>query len=135
MRDSINQNIYQVALLVALACVLQISESLIPHPIPGLRLGLANMITLTALVVLGFKYALEIAILRTILSSFILGTFMSPGFFLSFAGAIISTLVMGFFFWLSCFHDRYGLSAGKQFVILGVQPDAANHRLTLTLWG
>ena len=32
-------------------------------------------------------------------------------------------------------HSRYGLSAGKQFVILGVQPDAANHRVTLTLWG
>ncbi len=110
MRDLKKHNIYQIAFLVALACVLQISESLIPHPIPGLRLGLSNMITLTALVVLGFKYALEIAILRTILSSFILGTFMSPGFFLSFAGAIISTLVMGFFFWLSGFHVRYGLS-------------------------
>lgn len=97
-----NKNIYKVALLVSLACVLQISESLIPlrAPIPGLRLGLANMFTLTALVVLGFRHALEIAVLRAILSSFIMGTFMSPTFILSLSGAVVSTLVMGFFFWL-----------------------------------
>jgi len=55
-----NTRMYKVALLVSMACVLQISESLIPHPIPGLRLGLANMLTLVALVTLGFRYALQI---------------------------------------------------------------------------
>jgi heptaprenyl diphosphate synthase len=105
-----HNKIYKIALLVSLACVLQISESLIPHPIPGLRLGLANMLTLTALVTLGFRYALEIAILRALLSSFIMGTFMSPAFILSFSGAVISTLLMGFFYWLSSFNNRYRLS-------------------------
>ncbi len=102
--------IYKIALLVSISCVLQISESLIPHPIPGLRLGLANMVGLIALVNLGFLSALEIAILRTILSSFIMGTFMSPTFILSFSGAAISILVMGFFYWLSSLHQRYRLS-------------------------
>ncbi|MFZ2631509.1 MAG: Gx transporter family protein [Desulfosalsimonadaceae bacterium] len=87
----------KIALLTAVACVLQISESMIPHPVPGLRLGLANMITLVALVVLGFRPAMEIAVCRTLLSSLILGTFMSPTFILSVAGAVISTLAMGFF--------------------------------------
>ena len=32
-------------------------------------------------------------------------------------------------------HSRFGLSGGKQFTILGVRPDAAQHRVTLTLWG
>jgi uncharacterized membrane protein len=36
------RNTYRIALLVSIACVLQISESLIPHPVPGLRLGLAG---------------------------------------------------------------------------------------------
>ena len=105
-----DKKIYKIALLVAFACVLQIAESLIPHPIPGLRLGLANMLTLTALVVLGFGYALEVAVLRTVLSAFIMGTFMSPTFILSFAGAVVSTLIMGFFYWLSGFHRRFRLS-------------------------
>ena len=110
VKDNINKNTVQVALFVALACVLQISESLIPHPIPGLRLGLANILTLTALVTLGFRYALEITILRTILSSFITGTFMSPGFILSFSGAIISTLIMGLLLNVSSLRIRNGLS-------------------------
>ncbi|MGD9158265.1 MAG: Gx transporter family protein [Desulfobacteraceae bacterium] len=109
MQDSSN-NKTKVALFVALACVLQISESLIPHPVPGLRLGLANILTLTAMIMLGFRYALEITILRTILSSFIIGTFMSPGFILSFSGAVISTLIMGFFFHVSGLKGRHGLS-------------------------
>ena len=105
-----DNKIYKIALLVAFACVLQIAESLIPHPIPGLRLGLANMLTLTAMVVLGFRYALEVAILRTILSAFIMGTFMSPTFILSFSGAVLSTLIMGLFYWLSGVHRRFRLS-------------------------
>jgi len=96
-----DNNIYKIALLVSLACVLQIAESLIPHPVPGLRLGLANIITLVALVNLGFGYALEITVLRTVLSSFIMGTFMSPGFILSFASGVMSTLTMGFLYWLA----------------------------------
>ncbi|MDO8603659.1 MAG: Gx transporter family protein [Candidatus Omnitrophota bacterium] len=96
-----DNNIYKVALLVSLACVLQIAESLIPHPVPGLRLGLANIITLVALVNLGFGYSLEITVLRTVLSSFIMGTFMSPGFILSFAAGVMSTLTMGFLYWLT----------------------------------
>lgn len=95
------QNIYKITLLVSISCVLQITESLIPHPIPGLRLGLANAMTLIALDTLGFGAAMEVAVLRTVLSSCIMGTFLSPSFILSFAGAFLSTLVMGFFYWLS----------------------------------
>lgn len=110
MITSKEQRTYKIAILVAMSCVLQISESVIPHPIPGLRLGLANMLVLVALVSLGFRAALEIAVFRTILSSFIMGTFMSPTFILSFSGAFTSTLAMGLFFRLSCYHNRYGFS-------------------------
>ena len=109
-----DHKICKIALLIALACVLQISESMIPHPIPGLRLGLANMLTLTAMVVLGFGYALEVAILRTVLSSLIMGTFMSPTFILSLGAAVVSTLVMGLFYWLS------GLSKYSRLSIIGI---------------
>jgi len=109
----------KIALLVSLACVLQITESLIPHPIPGLRLGLANIITLIALVNLGFGYALEITILRTLLSSFMMGTFMSPAFILSFSAGLMSTLVMGLLYWLSRL-SRYHL-----FSIVGISISGA----------
>jgi heptaprenyl diphosphate synthase len=111
MLDSVeNKRTYKIAILVSIASVLQICESFIPHPIPGLRLGLANMLTLVALVTLGFRAALEIAILRTILSAFVMGTFMSPTFILSFLAAVVSSLVMGMLYWMSGFHRRYRLS-------------------------
>jgi uncharacterized membrane protein/energy-coupling factor transporter transmembrane protein EcfT len=96
-----HQKTYLISFFVAFSCILQISESLIPHPIPGLRLGLANMLTLMALVTLGFRYAIEISVLRTVLTSFIMGSFMSPGFILSFSAALASALVMGFFYQVS----------------------------------
>jgi energy-coupling factor transport system permease protein len=48
------------------------------------------------------------------LSSLIIGTFMSPGFILSFSAAIASTLIMGLFYWLS------GLNARFRFSIIGI---------------
>ncbi|MDX9785546.1 MAG: Gx transporter family protein [Desulfobacterales bacterium] len=105
-----DRKLSQIAILVALACVLQIAESFIPHPVPGLRLGLANMMTLTAMILLGFGPAMEVALLRTVLSAFIMGSFMSPTFILSFSGAVVSTAVMGFFYWLSGTHRYFRLS-------------------------
>lgn len=104
------KNVYKIAFLVSISCVLQIAESLIPHPIPGLRLGLANVITLVVLVTIGWKSAIEVTFFRTILSSFIMGTFMSPAFILSFSAGIISALVMALFYRLSCLSRRYHLS-------------------------
>jgi len=89
------KRIVYISVLIALASTLQIVESLFPHPLPWLRLGLANMITLTSLVIFGYAVAVQVAVLRTILSSFLLGTFFTPGFFLSFSGALASALVMG----------------------------------------
>ncbi|MDD5686540.1 MAG: Gx transporter family protein [Elusimicrobia bacterium] len=102
--------IRKIAFLVSCASVLQMVEYLFPQPLPGVKLGLANMITLVTLVNLGFGVAVEIAILRTIISSFILGTFLSPTFLLSFSSALISTLVMGLFYKLSTLNSKLYLS-------------------------
>lgn len=85
----------KTALLVTCAAILQMAESFFPQPVPGIKLGLANMITIVALVDLGFIPALEIAVLRTIVSSLLLGTFLTPTFVLSFASAITSSIAMG----------------------------------------
>lgn len=103
-------SVARVACLVSIASVLQISESLIPHPVPGVRLGLANMITLVALADLGFGAALEIAVLRTVISSFILGTFLTPTFVLSFGSALASTIIMYGLYVVSSRLPRYGFS-------------------------
>lgn len=104
------ERLQRIALLVSISCVLQISESMIPHPVPGLRLGLANMVALVALVTMGTRAAIEVALYRTLISSLLMGTFMSPTFILSFSAALASTATMGLFHRFSVLRRRYGFS-------------------------
>lgn len=89
-------------MLITFALVIHTVESALPMlPIYGAKLGLANVITLLAFVMYGFGAALFIGATRTILGSLFAGTFMATAFYLSFSGAIISTLAMagGMYLW------------------------------------
>lgn len=88
-----------IAMLVAQASVLHFLESLLPNPIPipGVKLGLANIITLMALMVLDFRTALTITVLRTILGSLLSGTLFGVGFLMSFSGALSALCLMALF--------------------------------------
>ncbi len=92
------QDKYRIAVLSAYALALHGFESLLPTPIPWLRLGLANIITLVALVLYGFRTAMAVTLIRVILASIFLGTFLGPSFMLSFAGGVASTAAMGLAF-------------------------------------
>jgi heptaprenyl diphosphate synthase len=103
-----------IAVLVALAVVLHLFEALIPipFPIPGVKLGLANIITLLALVLFDFKTALMIAFLRTVIGSLLSGTLLNIAFFLSFSGAITATCLMAILLHLALllhFHSDFSL--------------------------
>jgi heptaprenyl diphosphate synthase len=84
----------RLAALTAVAITLQIAESLAPRPLPWLRLGLANGVTLLALVRLGTAAGLTVAGLRVLLTGLLLGTFGGPAFVLSAAGSAAAVLVM-----------------------------------------
>jgi heptaprenyl diphosphate synthase len=87
-------DLVRISLLVACASVLQVAESMLPYPVPGVRIGLANIVTLIALARLGPAEAVRVSLLRTVIGSVVMGTFLSPAFILSFAGALASALVM-----------------------------------------
>ncbi|MFC2061879.1 Gx transporter family protein [Elusimicrobiota bacterium] len=89
-----NRYIPYIAVFTAAASVLQVVEWLIPHPLPWLKLGLANIITLLVLVIAGPVFSVSVTIGRTVLSSFLMGTFLSPAFILSFSGGLVSCLAM-----------------------------------------
>jgi heptaprenyl diphosphate synthase len=84
-----------IALLVGLGVVLHRLEALLPLPTPWVKLGLANIMTLIALVFLGFRAAVEVTLLRVLLGSVLGGTFLSPTFFLSLAGGLTALCMMG----------------------------------------
>lgn len=96
----VDKKTVEISLLVSFACMLQIAESMIPHPMPGVRLGLANAVSLIVLVNFGFSSCVLVSVLRAIISSFFLGTFLTPAFLLSFSGALASSAVMGVCYFL-----------------------------------
>lgn len=93
-----SQDKYRIALLSAYAIAIHSLESLLPTPIPWLRLGIANIITLATLVLYGFRAAMMVTLIRVILSSIFIGTFLGPAFIMSFGGGVLSTLSMGVVF-------------------------------------
>ena len=82
------------AVLVALALILSFVESRIPafFPIPGIKLGIANIVTLFAIYRLGIKDALYISLVRVSLASMLFGTLTS--FLYALAGGMLSLFVM-----------------------------------------
>ena len=64
-------------------------------PLPGARLGLANLATLLALEMDGFKAAAVVSFSRALLAAIFGGTFGAVAFWLSLGGAALSLLGMG----------------------------------------
>lgn len=85
---------YQIARLAALAIGIHVVEAALPSPVPGLKPGLANIITLIVFVLYGFRFAAWVSLLRVFVGSLIIGTFLSPTFLLSLSGAGASVLVL-----------------------------------------
>lgn len=74
--------------LAGLAVIIHVLEMAIPSPVPGLKPGLANAITLIVLFRYGWKMAAWVSLLRVVAGSLLIGTFLTPAFLLSLAGAI-----------------------------------------------
>lgn len=89
-----SRRVTNLALLVSIGLVLGIIESTFPPllPLPGARLGLANIATVIALYLWGPGMAFEVTVLRSLIGGLLRGSVV--GLFLSFSAGIVSTLVM-----------------------------------------
>lgn len=85
----------RIAGYAAAAVLLSVAEAAIPSPIPGIKPGLANSIVLLVLWRHGWRDAAWVALLRVVASSVVLGSVLTPGFFLSLTGAVSSLAVLG----------------------------------------
>lgn len=84
----------KIASFAALAIAIHVLESSFPSPVPGVKPGLANIITLLVLFRYGWRFAAWVSLLRVVAGSLLLGTFMTPTFLLSVSGALASLLSM-----------------------------------------
>ncbi|MBQ3797333.1 MAG: Gx transporter family protein [Butyrivibrio sp.] len=92
-------------MMVALALIMSYIEAQIPAfvAVPGMKLGLTNIVVVVALYLIGPKSAMFINVIRIILVSLLFGNTMSFAF--SIAGGMISTVVMLFLKKI----DRFGV--------------------------
>lgn len=94
MKQSTNKLVL-LSLLAAVALVLSYIESVLPplYPaIPGIKMGLANIIILICLYIFTVKEALILSLVRIFVSALLFGNAMSVIY--SLAGAILSLAVM-----------------------------------------
>ncbi|OYY94212.1 MAG: heptaprenyl diphosphate synthase [Hydrogenophilales bacterium 28-61-23] len=84
----------RIAGLAAAAIGLTLAEAAIPLPIPGIKPGLANIVTLVVLYRYGWRSAAWVAGLRIVAGALALGQFLTPAFVLSLAGGVMSLAVL-----------------------------------------
>ncbi len=92
-----SKKIATYGLLIALAFIFSYVESLFPMPfgVPGMKLGLANLVVISALYGMGWRDAFVLSVIRILLVGF---TFRDPNTMLfSLAGGILSWLMMVIF--------------------------------------
>ncbi len=77
-----------------MAIGLHVFEAALPSLGPWFKLGLANIMTLLALMFFGIRAALLLAIARVIIGSIFIGTLFTPTFFISLAGALTAAFTM-----------------------------------------
>lgn len=88
---------HHIAKLTAFAIGLHMIEAVIPSPLPGVKPGIANIVTLYVLYQYGFGTAAWVSLLRVFASSLLLGQFLTPTFVLSLSGALLSLACLFFF--------------------------------------
>ena len=104
------QKMALLGVLTAGAIVIAILESFIPSVgIPGVKLGLANIVILIILYELGIVEAITVNLLRVLVVGLVRGTFLGMGFFMSLTGAVFSLGIMILFYLLI-----------KKFSVIGV---------------
>ena len=115
------QKMALLGVLTAAAIVIAILESFIPSVgIPGVKLGLANIVILIILYELGIWEAITVNLLRVLVVSLVRGTFLSMGFLMSLTGCVLSLGIMILFYLLIKKFSIIGVSViGSLFHVLG----------------
>lgn len=98
MKEGSNKRLASLACLLGLSLILYTIESQLPPPVPlpGVKLGLANIITLVTMALFDRKSAFEVLILRILLGSIVTGS--GIGLLYSMAGGVFCFAVMAVVF-------------------------------------
>lgn len=94
IKNNTSHKVALSAILAALALIFSYIEAILPLSvgIPGVKLGIANLVVIIALYVLGFKYAMAVNVLRILVAGLLFnGAF---GAMYAMAGGVLSLIIM-----------------------------------------
>ena len=86
---------HRIAWFSALAIVIHLLEASLPSPFPGIKPGLANVITIAVLCLYGWRIAAWVNLFRVVIGSILIGTFLTPTFMMSASGAVSALFSLG----------------------------------------
>ena len=88
------KKVAMLGLTIALAMIMSYIEALVPlsFAVPGIKMGLANIVIIFVLYKIGTKEAILVSLIRVILVSLLFSNVMAMAY--SIAGAVLSLLVM-----------------------------------------
>lgn len=93
---SLRRYVY-IASLLTMSIVLSMVEGLIPIPVPGVKLGLANIIILVMLYDFKTSEAFLVLMIRIFLVGILRGNIFQMPFFMSLCGGLTSFIIMRIF--------------------------------------
>ena len=98
------KSVAYLGVFLALAMILSYVEAILPFAIgiPGVKLGLANLVTVLMLYLIGWREALCVSVLRIVLTGILFGNLVSICYGL--AGGLLSFVLMFILIRMNCFH-------------------------------
>ena len=88
------RRITALAFLAAVGIALYVLESIIPLPLPFLKIGLANVSSLVSLVLFGKGGMFTVVVARILAGSFLTGSLFTPSFLVGLSAGITSAVTM-----------------------------------------
>lgn len=82
-----------ITMLLAMSILLHLLEPSLPIGIPGVKLGLANILGLVALVLFSPKEMYSLNFMRVILASLLRGMLFGTGFWLALGGTFFASVI------------------------------------------
>ncbi len=127
------RTVTRMALFLAVALILSWVEAVLPFqiPVPGVKLGLANIVTMVVLYQYSFPAALLFGVLRVLLSAFFLGRL--SGVLFGLCGTVFAVVGMALLKRSGCF-SPLGVSAAGAVLHGAGQLAVAALLLTPAVW-
>ncbi len=95
MKLSKTKHFVYITMLAAMAIAINLLETMLTVSLPfGMRLGLANIIALITIEILGVKEMIIVNTMRVVIGNLLRGTIFGSTFWISAGGVILSSIVL-----------------------------------------